>query len=507
MEEQPSESKKRRKPRHQSPVELLHQAIYDGDVDTLAELLDDGGDPEARGPQGYTPLEFAVDRGHAEVVIKLLDAGADPNNACVPILHRAVGGPLETLEALIIAGASLHAWQDGDTALSKAAYRGDLEAVEVLLEAGADARAGSPLLTAARQRHRQVAERLLPLESDAEVVAEAQALLAEALRAEQHPGRHPEAPKLFEAIEAGDIKSVRQWLAAGRPKDALIVDRWKGPISALRAACLGGRLGIARLLLDAGAPIEGAHDDAGPLEESTPLIDCIRSGSIRLAKRLIAAGADVNSLRDAGAEGKISPLLHLVGPCIPINEDGTFPIAGIAELVEQLAKAGADLDTADRFGNTALIWAAKRGEARLVKALLRLGVDPELRDEEDNTAQTHAAYRFHSLSYPPVRSKYFRRSSRPSKSDYGAVLDLLDSCTAHRCLEAELIAAAFHGDLRTVRRNLERGASVDHQLGSGRALDLALQQSHVDVVETLVAAGAEVTERQRVWARHLLPVP
>jgi len=316
----------------------------------------------------------------------------------------------------------------------------------------------------------------------------------------------PRALELFEAIGSDDLDDARGWLASGLPANALIVDRWEGPISALRAASLNGRDGIARLLLGAGAPIDGAQDDEGPLEASTPLIDAIRSGSLSLAERFIAAGADVDARRDAGSEGWITPLLHLVGPSIPMDRDGTFPIPRILELMECLARAGADLDATDALGHSALIWAARRGEPRLVKALLRLGADPEHRDSEDNTAWTHATYQ-HLLAGPRRPRLKHLRIERPSPSEFRAILEMLQACRPHRRLEAELIAAAFLGDLRTVRHNLERGAAVDHRINEHRALDLALQQGQKPVLEALLAADAEVTERQRLRVEDLLSSP
>lgn len=503
---EPSEaSKKRLEQRRASPVERLHQAIADEDPQSLAEALRDGADPEDPGPEYQTPLESAVACGDGHLVTMLLDAGVDPTNTYDPILPQAAGGPREMIESLIAAGASLDGLYNGESALRKAADGGDLSLVELLLAAGADPQAGfSPLLAAAEEGHREIVERLLPYEDDSKVAARAQARLAKALRVAGYSGHHPRAPELFEAIASDDVDEVRGWLASGLPANALRVDRSEGPISALRAASLNGRDDIARLLLEAGAPIDGVQDDEGPLEASTPLIDAIRSGSLDLAERLVAAGAAVDARRDAGAEGRITPLLHLVGSSIPMNPDGTFPIPEILELVRCLARAGADLGAADASGHSALIWAARRGDPRLVEALLDLGADPEQRDSEDNTARTHATYQYSSLGYPPLKLKYFRRPERPTQSDFHAILEMLRQFRPHRCLEAELIAAALHGDARTVRRNLERGAAVDHDLGSGRALDLALQQSHKPVIQALVAAGAEVTERQQLRIEALL---
>ena len=65
----------------------LHRAAHDGDVEAIAELLDGGGDVDARITEGaavtlgQTPLMIAAARNHAEAVRLLLDRGADPSLA------------------------------------------------------------------------------------------------------------------------------------------------------------------------------------------------------------------------------------------------------------------------------------------------------------------------------------------------------------------------------------------------------------------------------------------
>ena len=79
---------------HLSPVSMepepkrarratLHEACFDGDLETVRELLRDGVDKDdARASDGATPLRMACWKGHTEVVRLLVnEGGADVNKA------------------------------------------------------------------------------------------------------------------------------------------------------------------------------------------------------------------------------------------------------------------------------------------------------------------------------------------------------------------------------------------------------------------------------------------
>lgn len=57
---------------------LLMHAAYEGDLDRVIRLLDEGSDPNARDAGGDTALMFAAMRGYFLTVKTLLAHGADP---------------------------------------------------------------------------------------------------------------------------------------------------------------------------------------------------------------------------------------------------------------------------------------------------------------------------------------------------------------------------------------------------------------------------------------------
>ncbi|MEW6210276.1 MAG: ankyrin repeat domain-containing protein [Acidobacteriota bacterium] len=125
----------------------LHVAAYDCDRDAVIDLLRNGSDPNARDNYGYTPLHWCAFRGAvgAEqhlIAEALLQAGADPNaftNLGYCALNFAIdSGNKILIASLISKGANVNIIADDVTPLMTAAREGDIEIVQMLLQAGAD---------------------------------------------------------------------------------------------------------------------------------------------------------------------------------------------------------------------------------------------------------------------------------------------------------------------------------------------------------------------------------
>lgn len=124
----------------------------------------------------------------------------------------------------------------------------------------------------------------------------------------------------------------------------------------LDAAAQGDTAGVRRLLAG-GAPVDPA-DAAG----RTPLVVASYAADLELAAVLVEAGADVNH-QDQTRQSAYLIATSEIGP-----EDG------VALLRLTLAN-GADVDAKDSFNGTGLIRAAHRGYADIVDELLRAGIE------------------------------------------------------------------------------------------------------------------------------------
>lgn len=112
-----------------SPVfaQSLIGATFKGDLSQVRTLLDQGADVNGRDNQGVTPLHYAAQQGHNEIVELLISRGADVNLGTLkgghaPIHLACSQGQLEAVQLLTKHGADVtKVNQNGDTPLHVAA--------------------------------------------------------------------------------------------------------------------------------------------------------------------------------------------------------------------------------------------------------------------------------------------------------------------------------------------------------------------------------------------------
>jgi len=138
--------------------EAFLQAVAEGHAKRTALFLEAGIDPSVKSPAGQTALWIATEMRHLEVLKTLLSGGVAPNDKNAPlaafgktiVLGAVDTGDVAFVRALVEAGADVKTANDyGVPPLSEAAYNGNLEMSQILLEAGADPNAapgGFPLI-------------------------------------------------------------------------------------------------------------------------------------------------------------------------------------------------------------------------------------------------------------------------------------------------------------------------------------------------------------------------
>ena len=275
-----------------------------------------------------------------------------------PLVDAARHGDRSTLVTLVQQGADVdEAEADGTTALLWASYRDDVDAAGLLVGAGARVDAANDLgatpIWAAGQNGSTAMTRLL-LEAGADPNA---ALLL---------GETP----VMVASRSGHPLVVGQLIAAGADVNA----RAARGQTALMWAASQAHPDVVQVLLAHGADVDARSDvwsqvmavpphghpeynRAVPHGSDTALMFAARAGSLRSARLLIDAGADVN---DADAWG--------------VSATAMAAHAGHGDLAGLLLDAGADPRTSAP-GFTALHAAIMHRDEAMVRALVTHGAD------------------------------------------------------------------------------------------------------------------------------------
>ncbi len=271
-----------RLPRRAIAAADLPAAAQAGDLDAIEKLLALGLPVDAVDAQGATALIRAAGSGYAALVVRLLDARADPTHAAhsgATCLSAAVAARREAVARTLLQHgvAADQPLPGGGTALMIAAALGLPRLAEALLEHGAsvnavDGRGNTPLQAAAQ------------FAFESRDTATCSELLAVLLRAGA-------------SVDAGN--------QSGQTALLLLLGARADPGTACDAQHLGQ---LAKLLLDAGAAVD-ARDQRGV----SPLHACAMHGLLGVARLLKSRNAPIDLVDGLGrSAGEIAALLGYV---------------------------------------------------------------------------------------------------------------------------------------------------------------------------------------------------
>ena len=208
--------------------------------------------------------------------------------------------------------------------------------------------------------------------------------------------------------------------------------------------------GRAAQLEPADSSLAAARDDARE-KLGASLREAAMAGDVQLLARYTRNRIADLDVRDA--QNGFTPLTLAV-------------VGGHAEAVELLLRAGLPVDARDRFGKTALHWAASRNQPELGALLLAAGATADARDNGGWDATMAAA---HAGCYALVEA-LLSRAEQPAAINARARDDV----------PTALMCAAQNGHAHVVRLLLGVRADAGARLAPKRlsALDLAVQGKH-----------------------------
>lgn len=455
--------------------------------------------PDHPDAQGYTPLMRAAEAGDVAEIQRLLERGAHadyqgrrvrrisilfpftdtsvedaPQRGWTPLMVAARAGQAAATSALLAGGAAPDLRGADGTALLMAAEAGHAGAVSALLAGGADPKQRDmegrrPILAAVRNGHRDTVHAFLSAGADL---------------GGGEDSYHAENA-MIEAVARGQAVLVRELFEAGAVQPLPIVGRER---ERAFLSAIGHRyLEVSRI------PVAAIVDLSTPLgaERGEALLAAIARGDADTAASLTAAGVDLRGPLGAGvvaaaaAAGQPALVRALAGAGAPLeaaDRDGATPLlraasAGRAEALAALLDAGAGIETPGRKSRTALMNAAEAGHADAVRLLLERGARVEARDAGGWTAWMFA--------------------DRAGRTEVAQILVRAGADPTGGARSRALSAAVASGDLRALQESLRAGADPDVGDDEGkRPLEVAIRAKRRDLVELLIAAGADLNVNQ-----------
>ena len=396
---------------------------------------------------GVTALMFASDSGHHQVVEQLLskdpDINIQVNDGLTALMLASRNGHHQVVGLLLSKDPDINIRvNDGWTALMLASQNGHHQVVELLLSKDPDINIQNnngvtALMVASYYGHHQVVELLLSKDPDINI--------------QNNNG----VTALMVASYYGHHQVVELLLS----KDPDINIQNNNGVTALMLASRNGHHQVVGLLLSKDPDINIQDNDG-----LTALMFASDSGHHQVVELLLSKDPDIN---------------------IRVNDGWTALMLasqnGHHQIVELLLSKDPDINIQDNDGWTALMFASQNGHHQVVELLL--SKDPDINIQSRNCA----------ISMEDIISAI---TIAFYEGHFSIVILLSKKLTTLSSDERKLLVAAAEGDIGTLVSMLsEVGMSPDTPLVGGiTPLMIAASCGHIDIVNTLIQAGADVNK-------------
>uniref|UniRef100_A0A8H7N4M5 Uncharacterized protein n=1 Tax=Bionectria ochroleuca TaxID=29856 RepID=A0A8H7N4M5_BIOOC len=420
----------------------------------VQQLIERGADVNGYDKYGETLLCRAASRGHLDMVELLLEIGADLS---VPDRLK------------------------NETPLWRAASAGHLAVTKLLLENGADlsvpSRSGETLLSgAASEGHLAVVELLLENGADLSI-----------------PNRSGETP-VWRAASKGHPAVIKLLLENGA--DLSIPNR--SGETPIWGAASKGHLAVVELLLENGAKLSVSNRSSEML-----LSRAGGNGHLPIVKLLLSLGFKTDCkdeynrtplLRALGNEHPdIAKVLLKAGAEVNVRDEyGKTPLAtavqnGYSDITQQLIKAGAEVNVGDKYGKTPLAIAAQKGRSDIIQQLIEADADLHIGDSDGGTPLLYAVQN----GYSDITQQLIKAGAEVNvRNKYG---------------KTPLVIAAQKRRSEIIQQLIEAGADLNiGDSDGGTPLFYTVLRGYSDITQQLIDAGAGVEVRDKDGQTPLL---
>jgi len=327
---------------------------------------------------------------------------------------------------------------------------------------------------------------------------------------------------LFEAIAAQDPAWVDELLAKTPP----LSGRDRQGRTPLVAAIATGKTDLVKLLLDAGADVNGSigelswpsrskmvlldpiaeaeaevdpeAQDESEVERASTSAEVPRSAEIELSG-CVRKLTPIEAAVETGCPAVVQQLLDAEAAVCGAESGAPLSLAareGDPEVVQLLLDAGADLEARDACGRTPLMNACTGGFPEVAELLLEAGVDPVAKGEDGETAILCAAESGARVLVELLAARVGEPEGR----------EALNVCAEHDLTEEQrnrdsrvrrLFEAASRGKLAAVDKLLAEGVAPDASEEEDEELQvtplmIAAEAGELEVMQRLIEAGADV---------------
>ena len=483
----------------------LIDAVQTGNRAAAVKLIDQRVDVKTPAPDGTTALHWAAHNGDADLVDRLIKAGANVNAknefGSTPLIEAALANSTPVIESLVKAGADVDAtYVDGETVLMILARSTNVKAAKLLMDHEAN-------VNAVESQKQQTALMWAAAQGQAPIVRE---LIAHGADVNARAYINPTATANFSDSTYKDWPSN----VSAEPRAG---PRAPGGLTPLLYAAREGCLDCAKALIEGKANLNMADP-----EGITPLIMSITNFHFDIAAALIKAGANPDRW-DLWGRGPLycavdmNTIPHGGRTDLPSTDETTS-----LKIIEMLLDAGANPDLqlklfppyrnvgADRgvdgmltIGVTPLVRAAKGLDAPAIRLLVAHGANLTLTGARGITPIMAAA----GMGSVDADTRGWYTSEDTAQRSRDSIEALVkagvDVNSAAPNGQTPLHSAAFWGWNVAVQYLVDHGAKVDVRDKQGKSVvDSALGKNggnsrggaridvHQDTADLLIKLGA-----------------